>query len=451
MDMADDDIRRAAGRAAPSYHRFYWPLALCSLITIIEAQFQNGILARYPGGPAELATFALASSSFHLLAAFLVFVPQMVTVLGRSAQSRQACLVFVAAVGLLLTLPLAVAAFSPVGPRLLVAVLNVPPTLLPGVTGYLRWLTPLVLANALRHYFTGLLIQAERTQAVTVLNLLHLGVLAGGLLCGFHAGWGPVPTLAGATLAANLLHLALGFRMAGRTAHPEPAGQDGQALTHRQIFAFFWPVALTSGMFAMSRPVMYAFINLTAAAVTTVAALRLAFDVAMTFQNPANQFRHLYATYGHEDPRGVRRFMLRVSFGLTAAMMALAFSPLGRWFFGAVLNAEGEVLAQAVGVLRILCLVPIIITVRNLFHGHMMVRRRTLGMAVAAVLRVAAIALCSWLLHRLGLLSHLACGALLVLGFTAEALVSGLSVAAARLSAVPEPDGVGDEDSPPQP
>ncbi len=448
--MGRTDVSPGVGsRGAPDYHRFYWPLALCSLIMIIESQVQNGVLARYPGGPAQLATFAMASSSFQLLAAFLVFVPQTVTVLGRSAQSRRACLVFVAGAGLLLSLPLGIAAFFPVGPRLLVAVLNVPSALLPGLIGYLRWLAPLVLVNALRHYFTGLLVQAERTRTVTVLNLLHLGVLAGWLLVGFRAGWAPVPTLAGATLAANILHLALGFWMAARIVHPEPVGRDRQPLTHRQILAFFWPVALTSGMFAMSRPVMYAFINLTAGAVVTVAALRIAFDVAMTFQNPVNQFRHLYATYGHGDPHGVRRFMVRISLGLTAAMAALAFSPLARWFFATVLNAEGEVLAQAVGVLRILCLAPLIITVRNLYHGHMMVKRRTFGMAVAAVLRVAAIALFSWLLHRLGLLNHLACGALLVLGFAAEALASALSVATWSRPmplAVPEPDGLGDED-----
>lgn len=424
---------------------------MTSLVMILESQFQNGVLARYPGGSAQLATFALASSSFQLLAAFLVFVPQTVTVLARSAQSRRACLVFVVAAGLLLSLPLGIAAFFPIGPRMLVAVLNVPPVLLPDLIGYLRWMAPLVLVNALRHYFTGLLIQAERTQMVTALNVMHLGVLVGVLLHGFHAGLPSVPTLAGATIAANVLHLALGWWMAMRMAHPEPVGRDCQTLTHRQIFAFFWPVALTSGMFAMSRPVMYSFINLTATAVTTVAALRLAFDMAMTFQNPVNQFRHLYATYGREDPRGVRRFMVRVSLGLTMAMTVVAFSPLGRWFFAAVLNAEGEVLVQATGVFRILCLAPLIITVRNLFHGHMMVQRRTVGMAVAAVLRVAAIALCSWLLHRFGLLNHLACGAILVLGFAAEALVSGLGAASlSRSMAMPEPDGISDEDDLPE-
>ncbi len=410
------------------YSVFYWPLALTSVAMQLESQFQNAVLARFPDGDVELATFALASSSFQLLNAFLIFVPQTVTVLATSPRARAACLRHVVLISLGLSFPMALLAYTPVGSGALTLLLRIPHAMLPSVVQYLRWLTPLLLVNALRQHYTGVLIQSERTRAVTVLNFVHLGSLLLVLLLGRIRGWGALGTLASATITSNLLHLALIAALTGRSGgqnRERPGRPDpSKPLTFRKFFEFFWPVAFTSGMFALSRPVTYAFINRTSSAVATVAALRLAFDFAMFFQNQVNQFRHLYATYGATDPEGVRRYTLRATVGLTAAMAAIAFSPLSRIVFGQWMGVEGQVLEQAVGALRVMCLGPLVIAFRNLHHGDMMIRRRTRGMAAGAALRVLAILGGSWALFHLGLLNHLGAAFLMVLGFFVEALVS---------------------------
>ncbi len=420
-----------------AYHLFYWPLALTSLMLLLESQFQNGVLARYPNAAEQLATFALAASSFQLLNAFLVFVPQTVTILARCPRSRKTCRRFVIAVGALLSGLLMTIGFLPVATRTFAAVMRIPPELLPPVISYLRWLAPLVLVNAIRQYYLGVLVRSGKTRVITVLNVIHLSILIGMLLAGRALGWSAIATLAVATIVSNLIHLALTSWAADERRLP--AGEPAlQPLRYHEIFRFFWPVAVTSGMFAMCRPVMYAFINRTAMAVTTVAALRLAFDAAMFFQNPVNQFRHVYTTFGREDPEGVRRFMFRVSFGLTAAMVLVAFSPLGRWMFRRLLGVDGMILEYALQTLRVLCLVPLTIAVRNLYHGQLMVERRTAGMAAGATLRVLAIAGMSWGLFHAGHLNHIACGLMLVIGFATEALTARRAVMRLRrLTPVP--------------
>lgn len=396
---------------------------------LLESQFQNAFLARYPGAAANLATFALAVSSFQLLNAFLVFVPQTVTILGRCPRSRRTCLRFILAAGLLLSLPLLIMGFLPWGTRLFAGIMRIPPDLLPDVVRYLRWLAPLLLVNAIRHYCTGILVQAGRTRSITLLNLVHLLTLVGVLWLGRAHGWPAMPTLAAATIGANIIHLGLILpastdKRLGRAGEPSL-----HPLRYSEIMTFFWPVAVTSGMFAMCRPVMYSFINRTAMAITTVAALRLAFDSTMFFQNPVNQFRHLYTTFGHEDPDGVRRFMLRVTTGLSVAMILLAFSPLGHFMFHRVLGVDGEVLTQALQALRIMCLGPAVIAIRNMYHGQMMVKRRTRGMAAGGTLRVLSIAAMSWSLYHLGWLNHRTSALMLIVGFSAEAFISKLAVA----------------------
>ncbi len=398
---------------------------------LLESQIQNAFLARYPAGAANLATFALAVSSFQLLNAFLVFVPQTVTLLARCPRSRKTCFRFVIAAGVLLSMPLLIIGFLPPGTRLFAHLMRIPPELLPNVIRYLQLMTPLLLVNAVRHYFTGILIRLGRTRILSLLNLCHLLTLVAVLATGRQQGWPPILTVAIGAIAANLVHLGLVSMAAAEKRIP--AQETGwQRLRYREILSFFWPVALTSAMFAMSRPVMYSYINRTAMAVTTVAALRLAFDATMFFQNPVNQFRHMFTTFGEDDPDGIKRFMFRITAWFTVVMLLLAFSPLGRLLFHRVIGAEGEVLEKAIQALRILCLGPLTIAVRNLYHGRMMIYRRTRGMAAAGTFRVGVIVFLSWSFYHLGWLNHQTSALMLISGFAAEALVSRLAVVRLR-------------------
>ena len=412
--------------ARPGYWSFYWPLALTSVVLLLERQFQNGVLARYPDAAVGLATFALAASSFQLVHASLSFIPQMIAVQARTRQARRACRNFVVTAGCVLSLPLVWIGFTATGQHLLAGLLNIPEALLPDVTRYLRWLAPLVLVDALRQYNTGILVLGEKTRRVTLLNAVHMLVLIGMLLAGRHLGWGALPTIALATISSNVLHLVLGLLLAARVETPDHGA--GDRLTWTAMLRFFWPVAVTSTMFALTRPVLYAYVNLTDQAVVNVAALRMAFDFAIFFQHPVNQFRHLYATFGAEDPAGVRRFMLRTTAVLVTLMAVIVFTPASRFIFGRILGAEGEVLRRTVQAMGVLCLAPLVIALRNLSHGKMLVLQRTLGMAGAGVLRVGATALAAKGLYHLGLLNHRTACLVLVLGFSVEALAAHAAI-----------------------
>ncbi len=400
---------------------------LTGLTLLLESQIQNAFLARYPDGPANLATFALAISSFQLLNAFLIFVPQTVTLLASCPHSRKTCFRFVVAVGVLLSIPLLIIGFLPPGTRLFAHIMRIPPELLPNTVRYLQMMTPLLLVNAVRHFFTGILIRLGRTRILTLLNLCHMLSLVAVLAVGRRQGWPAIETVAIGAIVANLVHLGLVSLAAAEKRIPA-SETPWQRLRYREILTFFWPVAITSAMFALSRPIMYSYINRTAMAVTTVAALRLAFDAMMFFQNPVNQFRHMFTTFGEQDPEGVKRFMLRMTAWFTLIMVLLAFSPLGRLLFQRVIGAEGEVLEKAIQALRILCLGPFTIATRNLYHGRMMIQRRTRGMAFAGTFRVGAIVLLSWSFYNLGWLNHQTSALMLIGGFGAEALVSRLAV-----------------------
>ena len=176
-------------------------------------------------------------------------------------------------------------------------------------------------------------------------------------------------------------------------------------------------------MFALSRPVLYAFVARTPEGLVSIAALRVGFDFAMLFQQAANQFRHFFVTFGLDDLAGKRRFMLAVGAGITLIMLLLAATAGGGWLLSTLLGVRGEVLVRAQGVILVMTLLPSVIIVRNYFHGILMVRRRTAGMAWGSMLRVVAVCVMAASLAAAGWLNHLTGAAAMIIGMVVETLV----------------------------
>lgn len=424
------------------YWRFYWPLALTGMILLIARQCQNGVLARYDQAEHELATLAFAMSVFMPFGAMLVFVPQMVNVLARSREARGVCLRFTLAVSVALSVPVVLLGFLPAGRRIVAWTFGLDAPTLDAVVIYLRLLWPVILIRGLQGYFTGLLIQGRYTRTVTALNVVYLAAVIGMLALGWRLGWPPFLTLAGARLVSATLHLALACLLYAIRYQP-PEKPEHADLNYADMLRFFWPVATTSLMFALSRPVIYAFLNRTGGAVITIAALRVAFDLGMIFHAPANQFRHLFVTFGSDDPAGTRRFMMRVVIALSVAMAVVAFTPLSGLILGELLHIRGRTLLLARQTVMVLCATPLIITIRNYFHGRLMTNRRTRGMAAGGILRVAVIYVASWSLFELGWLNHVGATVVMQLGFTAEAVVSAVFVWWSRRESALATEGAG--------
>jgi hypothetical protein len=239
-------------------------------------------------------------------------------------------------------------------------------------------------------------------------------------------GWSAVTTIALSRLVPELFASAA-LVVLVRLCH-RPLAEADEELTHRRIAAYFLPMALNTVMFALSRPIVFAFVTAAAAGgvlrtgEAAVAGLSLAFSFGMIFQGTINQIRHVFATFGRDDASGVRRFLVHVTVLVTALCLASCISPLNRWYFAHFQGAEGLVLEVALDAMWVLVLVPTVIAWRNYYHGLAMVKRRTLGMGIGGILRNVAIYLACLVLVKLGWFSHFWAAAMLVFGFATEAL-----------------------------
>ena len=403
------------------YWRFYWPLALTGVATVLAIQFQNAALARYPSAVTELAVFALATSVYGLFASGLNFASQLANVFARSAHGLRLSHRFVAAWSIALSLPLAAIAATDAGALGIEVVFGIDADLALRVHEYLLYMLPLLFVTGQRFYLTGLLVQGRHTGWVTVLNVAFLVAAGAALVVGFALRLAPVVTLVGAQLISSVLHWGLSALVV-RRRYRLPEAVEHEGVTVPDLVRFFLPMTATGLMFAVSRPVLFAFVARAPDGVATIAALRVAFDFSHVFQQAANQFRHFFVTFGLEQLAAKRRFMALVCAGITGIMLAVVLTPLSDWLLGRLLGVRGAVLTHAVEAVLVLCLMPAVIVVRNYYHGLLMVRRRTTGMAVGGALRVLAMAALAQAAYALGVLNHTVAAFILLLGFATETL-----------------------------
>lgn len=407
--------------AQARYWAFYWPLALTGAVTVLGTQIQNGVLARMNEAAAALAAYAVAQAVLSLFNAAQAFAPQLTTRFARGAKATARVRRFI--LGISTALAGLVALLATFGQPLIIASFSLSPALQDQTFAFLLALAPLVWLNGLRFYLIGRLIQRERTGRVTVLNGVHLAVLIAALAAGLALHLGPVPTLVGAQALAGLVHAALAIAALRPDAEPEAEAEPEPVPSYQRLRAFFGPVVLTGIMFALSRPILYAAIGGTGDGILTIAALRIAFDFTFFFQQAANQFRHFFVTFGLDAMAEKRRFMFRVALGLTLAMAGTAFTSLGPLLIAQGIGAEPEVTERALAALQVMTLLPLLIIVRNLFHGILMVEERTGGMALGSVLRVLAIAGLAQGLAPAGLLTPSTAAWILLAGFATETAV----------------------------
>lgn len=409
--------------AQARYWAFYWPLALTGAVTVLGTQIQNGVLARMEDAAAILAAYAVAQAVLSLFNAAQAFAPQLTTRFARGAKATARVRGFI--LGISAALAGLVALLATFGQPLIITSFSLSPALQAQTFAFLLALAPLVWLNGLRFYLIGRLIQQARTGRVTVLDGVHLAVLIFALAAGLALDLGPVPTLVGAQALAGLVHAALAIGALRSSAKPkaEADAESEPVPSYQRLRAFFGPVVLTGVMFALSRPILYAAIGGTGDGILTIAGLRIAFDFTFFFQQAANQFRHFFVTFGLDAMAEKRRFMGRVALGLTLAMGGTAFTPLGPLLIAQGIGAEPEVTDRALAALQVMTLLPLLIIIRNLFHGILMVEERTVGMALGSVLRVLTIAGLAQLLAPAGLLTPSTAAWTLLAGFAIETAV----------------------------
>lgn len=405
------------------YVKFFWPLSLMGIAMQAGKLAQSYVLLGFDEGVRELAWFALALAAFCPFQSALWMAPQMVTVNGTDRASQRLCLRFLMMVCAMLAVPLVVVSFTPLGTVVVPLLYNVSDEGAKAILLYLRLLTPILFVMGFRQWAGGVMVREKKTGWFTGLKVTDLMTTLCALAIGIAMDLPPVWAISCSWICAELFGCAVTLFLMRKLSIRE---DSAERLSYSSLFRFFWPLAITTFLFTLSRPLIFSFVTKFPTGKydkdTVVAGMTLAFNLSLIFQCTANQYRHLMTRFGKVDPAGLRQFMISLTTVMTALLILIQVTPAAQFFFERLQRAEGDALKLAMETMWVLIPVTAVISFRNYFHGLALVHRRTGSMAVAGVMRNAAIVVFGVIFVWLnGGVTHVTGGLLLVFAFSSEA------------------------------
>ena len=408
--------------------RFFGPLAVVSVLFLSGRLFQNYALLNFPDGVRQIATFTLATSIYFPCMSAVTFFPQLANSLVKGTGDLRTVGRFSILTCFVLSGILWLIAWTPAGERFLASLFPSSEQVLKDMVYYLRWYSPVVFLTGLVNFVSGLLMQCHRTSWVSGLRAVSLVtlivVLAGGLFFEIEARL----VIGVSCVLPELVAAALGLWCLKRRVNL-PEGGDAR-ISMKEVWGFFWPLALTTVMFMMSRPIINQLVTVAGNrgeglqwSEELLAGLAVAFGFAMIFQMTINQLRNVYVTFALERPEDTRVFARQLVCALTGIMVFVGITAIAALFFEYLQGVTGRPLEWALQNYYGLCLVPIVVGLRNHYHGLAMAKRRTRIMGAASIFRNVSIFGAGWLLIGLDRFEPWAASVLLLIGFFVEAFI----------------------------
>jgi len=393
---------------------------------------QNRALLGFEEGVRELAVFALAMAFYWPIVGLAQFLPQFSAVMIRGRRSLSALLRFSLAVSLLAMTLMACIGLTDTGYRLVVAAFNTGESATATIQAYLVWLLPAPPFFVFSQLLTGLVVKARRTGIVTASRVLTLTATVATLAVGIAVGAEPFVVLSLSVIIPEVVSFLLvggACLVTCRSLYAKP----GERPSWGDLIRFYWPMALTTVMFTLSRPVIFNVISHSNALGADeqqllIAALSLAFTYGLIFQLAVNQFRHVSVSFADEKAFVVRRFMLEATCVIAGLMAAAHIGGASRWFLEAVQGAKGLLLDLSDRAVWPLLLAPVVVAWRNYYHGIAMARQRTTVMGLASIARNVAIYGVGMAYVATQSLGPVTAGSLIIVGFATEGLIAMLYV-----------------------
>lgn len=339
----------------------------------------NAALARLPHPREALAALVVAFSLALVYEAPHVAMTEAATALvtTRTALARLRAFYVRLALALLLGATLIVA--TPLYAVLVERLMGIPPAVAhaarPALAVFLLWPVPI----GWRRLHQGALIRHGHSRAVGNGALVRVVVLAVSLPVILAAGW---PAGAAGGALAMTLSVTAEAMYADRAARrllrdlPDETGPSGQA----HLGDIFWPLAGTTALGTLARPILGAGIAQAAGAAqaTALAAWGLGWGLTQMIGGATLLFSQVSITWDRDQRPGLRRrgafLLLALGLLLSALVGLLAWTPLAGWTLRHAYAASPALTAAVLPVLRWLVPAPMLLTLSAFGRGRLIAR-----------------------------------------------------------------------------
>lgn len=362
------------------------------LMMAAEQPAQSAVIARMADAEANLAAFGVVFAIALMIESPIIQMLAAATSLTGGRDNYRLLLRFMRVMAVSLTAIHLVIGLTPVYPFLVERVLGVPHD----VAELSKWpfviMAPFAAAVGYRRLWQGSLIRHGKTWVVPVTMLTRL-VATGGMLT-----WGYITRpmngalLASTSLVVAVVTAAVAAGVLNRVLvlpylpESDPAEDT---LGYRTLLRFYVPLAMTSVVFLMARPLATFGIARAELARESLAVWPVLNGFLFIFNSIALSYQEAAIAVLQQSPQSrprLRRVTWVIAIGLAALLLAAGLTRLGEWWFADVSGLSERLLPLTRAPVLILAVVPALAAMKAWYRAQYVSSRRTPVLAQSVIL-----------------------------------------------------------------
>ncbi len=378
---------------------FWLPLAATWLMMSFEGPFLAALIARLADPKHNLAAYGVAFSFALIIEAPIIMIMSASTKLVKDAQSFITLRRFTYGLNWLITLFMIVILLPPIFYFLTEDLIGLPQT----VSSLTHIATIILLpwpgAIGYRRFYQGILIRNDLTKRVaygTIIRVVSM-LFTAMMLYLFTNAAGVIVGAASISIAVFLEAVASRL-MVNNTIKNILLINERQSskLTYREIYHFYYPLALTSILGLGVQPIVTFFIGQSRLAIESLAVLPVVTSFVFIFRALGLSFQEVVIALNGENNVNIRllsKFALYLGSVLTVILALVAFTPLSDIWFKVVSGLSDNLAGYAKIPLMIMTILPFLTVLISLQRAALVSNKITQPITLGTAIEFLVIVL----------------------------------------------------------
>ncbi len=378
---------------------FWLPLAATWLMMSFEGPFLAALIARLAEPKYNLAAYGVAFSFALIIEAPIIMIMSASTKLVKDAQSFIKLRKFTYGLNWFITLIMVIILIPPIFYFLTEDLIG-----LPSKVSNLTHLATIILlpwpgAIGYRRFYQGILIRNDLTRRVaygTVIRIITMALTA-LLLYLFTETAGVVVGAASISAAVFLEAVASRIMVDGTIKKiMRQDGYDKDVLTYKEIYNFYYPLALTSILGLGVQPVVTFFMGQSRMSLESLAVLPVVTSFVFIFRALGLSYQEVVIALMGDDTKNfklLRNFAFLLGAVLTIVLALIAFTPLSDIWLGVVSGLTDNLAEFARLPLMIMAILPLLTVLISLQRSVLVSKKTTHPITIGTAIEFITIVL----------------------------------------------------------
>jgi len=378
---------------------FWLPLAATWLMMSFEGPFLAALIARLAEPKYNLAAYGVAFSFALIIEATIIMIMSASTKLVKDAQSFIKLRRFTYGLNWFITLIMLIILVPPIFYFLTEDLIG-----LPSKVSNLTHLATIILlpwpgAIGYRRFYQGILIRNNLTKRVAYGTIIRIITMALTALLMYLLTDVDGVVVGAASISAAVFLEAVASRIMADGIIKKIATQVGDnkdVLTHKEIYKFYYPLALTSILGLGVQPVVTFFMGQSRMAIESLAVLPVVTSFVFIFRALGLSYQEVVIALMGDDKKNfklLRKFAFSLGAVLTIILALVAFTPLSDIWFRVVSGLTDNLAEFARLPLMIMTILPLLTVVISLQRSALVSNKTTYPITIGTAIEFIAIVL----------------------------------------------------------